>query len=100
MCQISSVRSSARKAPEKRTLKILLRHLLVNFKNVQVLAQPMLFNIELWRQWQPLMFPPIQASNGALRSEKHERHVVLYVLGDQKSGIALENTNTTRSAFD
>ena len=37
----------------------------------------MLFRIELWRQWQPLMFPPIQASGGALRSVKHERRKVV-----------------------
>ena len=58
--------------------KIKLRHPLVNLKNVQVLAPPflprrMLFSVELWRQWQPPIIPPIQASYGALRSGKHER---------------------------
>ena len=53
-----------------------LRNLLVNLKNVRVLAPPMLFGIELWRQWQPLIFPPIQASDGALRSVKYERRNV------------------------
>ena len=33
----------------------------------------MLFSIELWRQWQPLMFPPIHPLNGALRCVNHER---------------------------
>ena len=69
------------KTPQKRTLKISLRHLLVNLKNVRVLAPP-LFSIEMWRRWQPLMFPPIQVSNGALRSVKHERrNVVIRVRG-------------------
>ena len=36
----------------------------------------MLFRIELWRQGRPLMFPPIPASDGALRSVKHERRKV------------------------
>ena len=66
----------------------------------------MLFSIELWRQWQPLMFPPIQASDGALRSVKHERR---YLVGsssgqelqkDQNSGIALRDANTTMRAFE
>ena len=71
---------STRKTPQKRALKISLRHLLVNLKNVRVLA-PTMFSIELWRQWQPLMFPPIQASGG-LRSVKHERrNVVIRVRG-------------------
>ena len=64
---------STRKTPQKRTLKLSLRHLLVNLKNVRVLVPTMLFGIELWRRWQPLIFPPIEASNGALRSTKHER---------------------------
>ena len=50
-CQISSMHSSTRKTPQKRTLKIPLRHLLVNLKKVRVLAAPTLFSIELWRQW-------------------------------------------------
>ena len=58
-------------------LKISLRHRLVNLQNVRVLAPPMLFRIELWRQWQPPIFPPIQASDGALRSVKHERRKVV-----------------------
>ena len=37
----------------------------------------MSFSIELWRQRQPLMFPPIQAFDGALRSVKHERRKVV-----------------------
>ena len=48
----------------------------------------MMFGIELWRQkklwrqWQPLIFPPIEASNGALRSLKHgRRNVVIRVSG-------------------
>ena len=72
-CQISSMHSSTRKTPQKKTLKISLRHLLVNLKNVWVLAQPMLCSMELSREWQPLIFPPIQASDGALRSVKHKR---------------------------
>ena len=45
-------------------------------------APPMLFSIELWRQWQPLTFPPIRASDRALRSVEHERrHVVIRVRG-------------------
>ena len=40
--------------------------------NVRALAPP-LFSIELGRQLQPLIFPPIQAPNGTLRSVKHER---------------------------
>ena len=67
--------SSTRKTPQKKDVKISLH--LVNLKNVRVLAPPMLFNIELWRQWQPLIFPPIQASDGALRSVKHERRNVV-----------------------
>ena len=78
--QISSMHSSTRKTPLKRTLKMSLRHLLVNLKNVRVLAPPMFFSIELWRQWQPIIFPPIQASNGAPRSIEHERcNVVIRV---------------------
>ena len=50
-CQIGSMHSSTRKTPQKRTLKIPLRHLLVNLKKVRVLAAPTLFSIELWRQW-------------------------------------------------
>ena len=80
--------SSARKTPQKRTLNISLRHLLVNVKNVRVLAPPMLFSIGLWRQCQPVIFPPIQASNGALRSIKHERHnVVIRVRGCKMTEI-------------
>ena len=80
-----------------------IRHLSVNLKNVRVLAPPMLFGIEIWRQWQPLIFPPIQASNGALRSIKHERRNVVIRVRDCKmtknSGIALRDANTTRRAL-
>ena len=77
--------------PEKRLrkghLKISPRHLLVNLKNVQVVAPPTLFSIELWRKWQPLIFPPIEASDGALRSVKHERrNVVIRVRGCRTDG--------------
>ena len=72
--QINSMHST-RKTPQKRTLKMSLRHLLVNLKNVRVLEPPMLCSIELSRQWQPLIFPPIQASDGSLRSVKHERRM-------------------------
>ena len=69
-------------------LKISLRHRLVNLQNVRVLAPPMLFRIELWRQWQPPIFPPIQASDGALRSVKHERRkVVIRVRGCRMTKI-------------
>ena len=47
-----------------------------SLKNVRVLAPPT-FSIERWRQWQPLTFPPIQASDGAPRSVKHERRNVV-----------------------
>ena len=60
--------------------KILLRRLLVNLKNVWVLAPPMLFSIELWRYSQPLVFPSIQASNGAVRSVKHDRRDVVILI--------------------
>ena len=58
-------------------LKISLCHLLVNLKNERVLALPMLFGNERWRKWQPLMFPPIEASDGALRSVTRERRKVV-----------------------
>ena len=61
---------STRKMSQKRTLEISLRHLLVNLKSVRVLAPPMLFSIELRRQCQPLIIPPIQASRGAPRFVK------------------------------
>ena len=89
-------------------LKVSIRQLLlVNLKNGRVLAplNRMLFGIELWRQWQPLIFPSIQASNGALRSMKHERrNVVTRYTGwrlqnDQNSYIASRDANTTRCAF-
>ena len=79
-CQIRSMHSLTRRTPQKRTLKISLRHLLVNLKNVRVFA-PLMFSNELWRQWQPLIFPPIQASHGALRFVKHERHNLVILLG-------------------
>ena len=62
--------------------KNILRHLLVNFKNVRVLAPQMLCSIKLWGQWQPLMFPPIQASNEALRHVQHERRNVVIRVRD------------------
>ena len=72
----------------EKDAKISLRHLLVNLKNVRVLTPPMLFSIELWREWQPLIFPPIQASDGALRSVKHERrNVVIQVRGCRMTKI-------------
>ena len=63
-CQINSMHSSTRKTPQKRTLRLSLRHLLVNLKNVRVFALPMPFNIELRRQCHTLIFPPIRSSNG------------------------------------
>ena len=88
---ISSMHSSTRKMPQKITQNISLRHLLVNLKYARVLAPPMLFSIELWRQCQPLIFPPIQASNGALRSVKHERrNVVIRVRGCRMTNIQKE----------
>ena len=48
----------------------------------------MFFTIELWRQWQALtsIFPPIQASDGVLRSVKYERrNVVIRVRGCRKT---------------
>ena len=87
-CQISSMHSSTRKTPQKRTPKMSIRHLLVNMRNVRVLPPPMLFSSELWRQWQPFIFPPIEASNGALRSAKHERrNVVIRVRGCRMANI-------------
>ena len=38
------------KNSSEKNAKISLRHLLVNLKNVRVLAPPMLFSIGLWRQ--------------------------------------------------
>ena len=52
----------------EKKIKISFRHILVNLKNVRVLAPRMLFSIGFWRQCQPLAFPPIQASIGALFS--------------------------------
>ena len=95
-CLISSMHSSTRKTPQKRTLKKSL-HLSVNLKNVRVLAPPTLLSIELWRQRQPLILPPIEASDGALRSVKHERR---RLQDDQNSGIYLRDANTTRRAFE
>ena len=78
---------NSKNASEKKA-KISLCHLLVNLKNVRVLTPPMLFSIELWREWQPLIFPPIQASDGALRSVKHERrNVVIQVRGCRMTKI-------------
>ena len=71
--------SLTRKMPQRRTLKISLCHLLVNFKNVRVLEPPMLIGSELWRQSLSLIFPPIQASNGAMPSTKQERRIVVII---------------------
>ena len=51
--------------------------LLVKLKNVRVLAPPTLFGIDNLRQGRPLTFPPIQPSNGSLRSIKPERRNVV-----------------------
>ena len=53
----------------------ILRDLLINLKNVQVLAPPILDVIELWRQCQRLAYRRVQASNGTPLPVKHERHV-------------------------
>ena len=75
-----------KKAKEKKA-KISLRHLLVNLKNVLVLAPPMLIT-GLWRQCQPLVVPRIQYFDGALRSVKHERrNVVVRVRGCRMTRI-------------
>ena len=68
---------------QKRTPKLSPRYFkLFNSKSVRVVAPPMSFNIELWRPRQPLIFPPIHAPNGGLRSVKHEhRNVVIRVRG-------------------
>lgn len=44
-----------------------------NFRNVPVLASPMLFIIEVRRQCQPPMFPRMQVSNGSPCSESNAR---------------------------
>ena len=54
----------------------------------------MLFSNELWRQWQPLMFPPIQARAPQGRSSGNE------LQNDQISAIALRDANTTMRAFE
>ena len=56
----------------------------MNLKNVRVLARPMLFDIELRRQCQPLIFPPVQASNGAPPFVKRypSNVILVYGLGD------------------
>ena len=63
----------------------------------------MLFSIELWRQWQPLIFPPIKASNGALRSVKalapQRSYTGSGLQNYQNAGKALRDANTT-SLFD
>ena len=99
-CQISSMHSSTRKTPQKRTQNISL-HLFVNLKNVRVLAPPaMLFSIGLWRQCQPLVFPPIQASNGALRSVTHERrNVVIRVTPLFMGAESCEKSESLQSFF-
>ena len=67
---------------------------------------PTLFGIELWRQQQLLIFPPVKASNGALRSIKHERRNLVVRVGGCKmilkktKEIALRDANTTRRAFE
>ena len=94
---------STSKKPQKRTLKISLRHLLVNLKNARVLAPPMLFGIELWRQWQPLMFPPsslwrspavrkARAPQGSSSGQELQNN--------QNSAIALRDANTSMRAFE
>ena len=94
-------------ASEKKSKKKLLRHLLVNLKNVRVLAPPMLSSIGLWRQCQLLVFPPIQTSNGAspvFRKARapQRRYPGLGLQNDQYSGIALRDASTTvtRRALD
>ena len=76
-CPISSTHSSTPKTPHKSTLKLSLRHLFVNRKNIPVVAPPKLISIELWRQWQQLLFPPSQVSDGNLRSVRHERRTAV-----------------------
>ena len=66
----------------------------------------MLIGSELWRQSLSLIFPPIQASNGAMPSTKHERRIVVIIRVRgckmiKKSGMkALRDANTTRRAFE
>ena len=74
--------SSTRKPPQKITQKYnsAIYNNIGQLKNVRVLAPPMLFGIEPWRQWQPLKFTPIQASNEALRSIQHERRNVVILV--------------------
>ena len=55
------------KNASENNAKRYLRHILVNLKKVRVLAPPMSFSIELRRQCQPVIFQPIDASDGALR---------------------------------
>ena len=101
------------KNASENNAKISLRHLLVNFKNVRVFAPPMLFSIELWRQWQPLIFPPIHTANGALRSVKHEhRNVVVrdrgcrtakfqeYLYGMQTQDVLVSTGSTKKIGFN
>ena len=76
-CPISSMHSSTQKTPQKSTLKLSLRHLLVNLKNIPVVAPPTSISIELWRQWQQLLFPPSQVSDGNLRSVRHDRRTAV-----------------------
>ena len=84
----------------KNIRKISLRHLLVNLKNARVLAPPMLFGIELRRQWQPLMSslwrsPAVRKARAPQGcSSGQELH------NDQNSAIALRDANTSMRAFE
>ena len=81
-------------------LKKQLRHLVGQLEKRTSCRATHVVYIQFWRQWQPLVFPPIQASDGALRSVKHERpKVVIWVRGcrmTKNSGIALQDTDTRR----
>ena len=68
------------KTASEKNAKIITPPSIGQIENARVLAPPMLFGIELWRQWQPLIFPPIQASDGALRSVKDERRDAVFGL--------------------
>ena len=78
-CQLSSMHSSTRKTPQKKTPKISPRHLLVNLTNVRVLAPPMLLSIGIWRQWQPLMlFKPLTESPAVRKARAPQRSYTGY----------------------
>ena len=63
-----------RSTPQKRTLNVSLRQLLhfVNSKNVRVLTSTTLVVVELWRQWQTLIFPLFKPPRGDLGPVFHE----------------------------